>query len=517
MATRTLERVWEQLRGKKPHLQHFLDEVRLTGIRGFDGLRIPFTYPVTVIAGGNASGKTTVLFAAACAYKVPSAGYWDFRPATLFPNYRPKKGEHRDDLVPATIDYEFATPEGRRSMRWRRGKKWNQSFFGRKGAQQPRREVYLRTLSNLTNPTEVRSVLQMSRSSVAPQETPLTPVQITFAQNLLPFDYSAVTQLTNRNKKLLFATQASGAAYSEFHMAAGERAILRLSQEIAHLKDALVLIDEIEAGLHPWVQHLLMLHFQQIAVRNDLQIVVTSHSPVILDSVPPEGRVILDRDSDGRVSLTQPYRDIIQNAMYGRLRDRISVLCEDDAAEGILRGIVDFLAPQGDLKHETINIGRDTGASEFPSHAKALSKFTALENFIFVLDGDQRETEVAQSMRNNTPGHALEILYLPSKSSPEEWVWHRLTQSVHIFSEALGFEIAQLQDEIAKLDSLYAGASSADSEIAKEKLYQLGEVQNRTASEICRIVARVEAEDPGSQLQDLVNDFKDAIDRWRVD
>ena len=47
---------------------------------------------VSVIAGGNASGKSTVLFAATCAYKVPGAGVKDFVPSTLFPDYRPRLG-----------------------------------------------------------------------------------------------------------------------------------------------------------------------------------------------------------------------------------------------------------------------------------------------------------------------------------------------------------------------------------------------------------------------------------------
>lgn len=38
-----------------------------------------------------------------------------------------------------------------------------------------------------------------------------------------------------------------------------------------------------------------MLELQRIALRNDLQVVVTTHSPVVLDSVPPEGRIFLER------------------------------------------------------------------------------------------------------------------------------------------------------------------------------------------------------------------------------
>jgi hypothetical protein len=35
---------------------------------------------------------------------------------------------------------------------------------------------------------------------------------------------------------------------------------------------------------------------QRIALRQQLQIIVASHSPVVLDSVPPEARIFLDRD-----------------------------------------------------------------------------------------------------------------------------------------------------------------------------------------------------------------------------
>jgi len=53
--------------------------------------------------------------------------------------------------------------------------------------------------------------------------------------------------------------------YSEFHMASGERAVLRLSIDISNLENALVLIDEVEAGLHPNIQRLLMLELQRLA------------------------------------------------------------------------------------------------------------------------------------------------------------------------------------------------------------------------------------------------------------
>ena len=158
MIERRFRTLWEQLQGKKPHLPHFLTEVHLQGIRGIDDLRVVFDYPVSVIAGGNASGKSTVLFAAACAYKVPGAGVKDFVPSTLFPDYGPRVGAREDEKGEVIFDFDYVTPDGLRSMRWRRAKGWNRSFLGRKNARQPERPLYLRTLSNLSNPSEVRGV-----------------------------------------------------------------------------------------------------------------------------------------------------------------------------------------------------------------------------------------------------------------------------------------------------------------------------------------------------------------------
>lgn len=298
MIERQLQAAWSSLQAKKRQMPHFLSEIRLTGLRGLDELRVIFDYPVSVVAGANASGKSTVLFAAACAYRVPGTGVRDFVPSTLFPDYRGKAGTRRDDRSEVVMDFEYSTPEGRRSMRWRRSKSWNRSFFGRKSARQPERPVYLRTLANLT-----------SRLASPPQETALTPWQTEFAQRMFPFRYSEVVDLSSDRKSLLFAVQEGGVQYSELHMAAGERAILRLAKEIAHLEDGLVLIDQVEASLHPWVQQLLMLQLQKLALQNNLQVIVTSHSPIVLNAVPETGRVFLDSDETGNVSVMSAYQD----------------------------------------------------------------------------------------------------------------------------------------------------------------------------------------------------------------
>ena len=117
-------------------------------------------------------------------------------------------------------------------------------------------------------------------------------------------------------------------------MSSAERAVLRISKDISRLQAALVLIDEVEAGLHPYTKQQTMLELQRIALRRKLQIVVATHSPVVLDSVPPEARIFLDRDPTSEVRVMPAYRDIFQKALDGQSRDQLSILCEDTIRGG---------------------------------------------------------------------------------------------------------------------------------------------------------------------------------------
>lgn len=515
MIEERLANLWEQLRAKRPHMQYFLEAVRLQGIRGIADLRVEFTYPVSVIAGENAAGKSTVLFAAACAYAVPGTGPRTFVPSTLFPSFRPKAGDRADPAGPVVIEYDHKTPDGRLPMIWRYGKGWNRSFRGRAGAKQPQRPVYLRTLANLSNPSEVRGILSASRRAATTAERPLTPSQIEFAQQVLPFRYAEVVDLAfgTNSRSLLFAEQRGGAAYSELHMAAGERSIFRLAQEVAQAKGALILIDEIEAGLHPWIQQLLMLQLQQVAIRNDLQIVVTTHSPVILDSVPRDARIFLTRDLDGTVRVQPPYRDVVQDALYGRSNDTLNVLCEDEVAEAILLGISGGISQELRLQGKSLRVGRDTGADEFHTHARAFKKFGQIESFVFVLDGDKQLSRAAERLQTDAAGRP--VLFLPGQGSPEHWVWTELDARSGEIAQLLGQDADSFAKQIARLNALYDAASGGPSEIAKSKLRALAQHLDRTAASVSQVVAGTAAADPSSDVQPLIEALKDALSSWR--
>ncbi|TAD87241.1 MAG: hypothetical protein EAY75_06295 [Bacteroidetes bacterium] len=482
---KSFEQIWTQLRAKKTQYHTFLEGLKIEKLRGIDSLSVRFDFPVTVIAGANATGKSTLLFACACAYKVPEAGIKDYVPTTLFPN-----------LVIFGND------------------KLSDSDMGGKGPQ-PSRAIYFRTLANLTSPSEVRSVLQIGKGKQ--EAATLTSDLIAFAMRILPLRYKEVSVISKGDKNLLFAVRDlndGGEQYSEFHMSAGERAILRISKEISRLKNALVLIDEIEAGMRPYTQQQLMLELQRIALRNDLQIIVTSHSPVIIDSVPLEARVFLER-SDNTVKVMPAYKAIIQKALYGQSIEKLNILCEDDVGESFLLGIMDVLNPRLNMVPDDIVVGRDTGKSSFPEHIRALGKFNQLMNFVFVLDGDAVGMENLLKQAGQAFGATLQPLFIPGQV-PEDWAWQTLEQATESYALLLGISTNALTDLMAKINHQYNNASDKPANIIKNKFSSFSDRLKRTTTEVMRLVSRTECEKGEGDIKVFTDELESQIRAWQA-
>ena len=387
--------------------------------------------------------------------------------------------------------------------------------MGRKGGQQPERQLYMRTLANLTNPSEVRSLLQLVRKEL--QAEPIPEDLLIFAHRVLPRRYRNLSRITTQTRDLLFAELegANEAKYSEFHMSSGERAILRISKDISDLHGALILIDEVEAGLHPYTQQQAMLEFQRIALRNSLQIIVASHSPVVLESVPPEARLFLDRDEHtAEVSLVPLYPDILQKALYGQSRDQFSILCEDEVAEGIIRGFLDVLNVKLNMRHDDVLIGRDTGKDEFQGHVRTLGKFGKLSDFVLVLDGDARDKENALKNAAAEYGQTVQPLFLPGKESPEAWMWQVLDKQRDHYAQSLGITPLDMEQRMNQIEQLIVGGVQQQSTY-KVAMEALADELNRTVSDIARSVGQYEAQQPHGEVAAFITQLEEQITTWR--
>lgn len=501
---RNLRQIWEQLRAKKQQMPQLLESVRICHLRGIENLPIRFDYPVTVIAGPNGCGKSTVLFASACAYDTE----YNYSPNVLFPNL--KSTNISDDLGKTSFEYFFYENGIRLGMLWKRGKSWNKSFMGRKNVSQPKRSLYVRTLANLTNPSEVSSFLQIGPKDDSIHSA-IDADLIAFAHRVLPFKYSGMTLLQRKGKDLLYVKREdSTIGYSEFHMSAGERALLRISKDISRLNSALILIDEIEAGLHPYTQQQLMLELQRLSLRNNLQIIVTSHSSIILESVPPEGRIFLERTANN-VLVLPPYRDIFQRAFYGQSQNKLSILCEDLIAEGLILGVLDLLNPKLNLVPNDVIVGRDTGKSQFPQHIETLGKFQLLSEFVFVLDGDAHNIELSIQASAQRFNRTINPLFLPGTQAPEDWIYQALEKNANNYAEILG--VPGLDQQLINIRQSFASAADKPSNIVKNRFQTFAELIQRTPEDIARIVARKEAIQ--GEMKIFSDNLEQAIYNWR--
>ena len=516
LVTRELQEVWRSLRASGTERRFGLYDVRIRNLRGIRDLRITFDYPVSVLAGPNGCGKSTVLFACACAYRVPGRSAWEYAPATLFPHFAGGESTGLADPVdPTELEFYYLHDAERLSMVWRRNKSWTRSFMGRRGGRQPQRPLYLRRFAGRAR-SKAERLARRTGTGVA-EVTDLPPELLIFAHRILPLRYRRLSLVRMRTRDVLFAAVdgPGDVRYSEFHMSSGERTILRMSKDLSELEDALVLIDEVETGLHPHTQQQVMLELQRIALRQRLQVIVASHSAVVLNSVPPDARIVLDRERwPGDVRRLPAYRDVVQRSLYGQSIDRLSILCQDDVAEGLIVGVLDALGSRLGLRPDDFDIGRNAGPGDLPAQVRTLGQCGKLSEFVFVLDGSSRDLEARLAGVAEEFGRRIRPLFLPGDGPPEAWVWQMLSRDAASYASAFGLDADDLRALMRNFEDLLEGAPRQRPG-SRAALAALADELNRTEQQVARTVGKLEAHGGGGDIAVFRTALEDAIGAWR--
>ena len=123
-----------------------------------------------------------------------------------------------------------------------------------------------------------------------------------------PYNSVEVATIINQTKaaEMGFATRF-GARYSENHMGCGEGRLIRMIDAIENAPEkSLIVIEEPETALHQDAQHNLAIYFLQVCKRKRHQIIVTTHSPSIVDVMPMEARKKVERTITGTVVEDNP-------------------------------------------------------------------------------------------------------------------------------------------------------------------------------------------------------------------
>jgi predicted HTH domain antitoxin len=124
-----------------------------------------------------------------------------------------------------------------------------------------------------------------------------------------------------------------GNPYSSFNMGSGEDILIHRMYILQECQDgSLIVIEEIELGLHPEPLIRLAKHLQEIILKKKLQVIVSSHSAHFIDSVPREARVLVQRSGKEHTVIARPTTRFALGYMAGQADPELHVYCEDNFA-----------------------------------------------------------------------------------------------------------------------------------------------------------------------------------------
>lgn len=315
------------------------------GMRGVKNLTIDFSYPITAIAGANGIGKTTILQALACLFHNTDASHQPYRfsnSKTQLPYYTfadffvISQGEDKGRGV--VLDFSF-NRQGilRNNYSMKKVSKW-QNYDRR-----PKRHVDFLGISRVLPAHEFAffkstfsgdyTVLETKTLSTEEKQA----ISNITSKNLTSIQEDSCAKI--QNFKLNKIT-SEGINYTSFNMGAGEEVAITLISRINQLPvGSLVLIEEIELGLHPKAQKALIEALMKIVKEKKLQLVFTTHSPYIFDILPPEAKLLLKKVSNKLEIIKAPSNSMAFIELTGDNQKDLTVYVEDEIAKQLIENL----------------------------------------------------------------------------------------------------------------------------------------------------------------------------------
>ena len=268
---RRLQTKWDTQNGWPKRLEW----LEINGIRGWEGQRIEFRFPIVAIVGENGSGKSTVLQALACAYR--NEGGANFFATEFFPETA------WDSLQDVSVRAGFMQGEDRFDHTIR---KPTTRWLG--NPERPLRRLVYLDLSRL-QPVGTRVGYARIAKNRHEEEsaTDFTDDQVARMSGIMGKEYDAAKMALSNidaTREVPVLTK-EGTRYSGFHQGSGETTIAELIRSDLP-RYGIVLIDEIESSLHPRAQRRLMRDLAAAARIQECQIILTTHSPTVLEELP---------------------------------------------------------------------------------------------------------------------------------------------------------------------------------------------------------------------------------------
>jgi predicted ATPase len=363
-------------------------------VRGLSNVTIQFTYPITAIAGRNGTGKSTVLALAACGFHNHPNGYRILGRGQSYHTFADFFVQSSDDVPIDGVRIRYGilhngwkiSPQvpkgfglGHQERVKRKGGRWNDY------AQRVKRTVVYLGVERVV-PHYERASSKRQRGAFAGGAAHGWEDQVReIVGRILQRPYSSFVHKAH-SKYRIGVVRRKGIAYSGFNMGAGESALFELISVIHECPvGSLFLIDEIELGLHEDAQERLVHELKQLCCDRGIQVICTTHSARVLDALPPEGRVYLERTDRSTVVIAGISSQFATKKLGGRKAPELDVLVEDAAATSVVYAVMNF-----ELRTRTDVIEVGSAAAVMRHMAARYLERDKRPDVAILLDGDQR-------------------------------------------------------------------------------------------------------------------------------
>lgn len=405
----------------------FIKAIELKPFRHIKELKIEFNHPISVISGTNRSGKSTILMALACSH-------------TDFQKRNPKNGklerqtwgsmmkftsqdEQKEDWT-YYIHYKTGKKvDTKRGQRKKATKKWN--GVAKKESQIKERQAVFIDLDRIIPARFFNDkILNIANTGAlsAISNTKVNEIQ-SYISYILEEQFE-LKKLAAYLDKDIFKYDNSN-RYTSYNAASGEDVLTRIIIDVVEAKqNSLVLIDEIELGLHPKVQSRLIDVLYNISKLDNKQFIITTHSATILYSLPEKSRIFIEKNHD----LTyKAIPNISVNAALTKMDANsyplIDLYCEDRESQRIISKTIGIIEKENRLNNfsKLINIV-NSGSAEityenFKAHQRTYNNKKVKCGFACILDGDMRNLKDKKGSLTYPSEENLHFLY--SNEAPE--------------------------------------------------------------------------------------------------
>ena len=376
----------------------YLYKASIAKIRGFSEEDITFEFPVTALIGPNGSGKSSVLGVAGCAYKM-------IKPGMFFP----KSTVGDESMSGWRVEYEMVDKAASPRSLLKRTSNFRQAKWVR--AEVAERDVLFFGIERTVPAGEKTRYKQLMRSTYI-HIPPLEPLgkevsaQVEHILGKSVADYR-VTKFGFDDSFLV--GKAGTNQFSEFHFGAGESSIIRMITKIEMAPaNSLILIEEIENGLHPVATRRMVEYLIDVAERKSIQTIFTTHSDYALSPLPGEA---IWASIDGKLRQGKLSVEALR-AVSGRIDKKLAIFVEDEFAKNWVDAI---LREKLGADYDQVEVHAVHGdGNAVLTHRGHMANPALNFKSMCILDGDSQQKEDVAAGVMRLPGAQPELAVFDS-------------------------------------------------------------------------------------------------------